>query len=279
MKIKILGSGGGEGFPAMFCSCEHCEMARKAGGKSIRSLSQTIINDDLLIDFPNDTGWHCGRVGVNLWQLQNVLITHAHSDHFVSLDLRMRVAPFAHKIKYENICFYGPKNLQEIYLGTINAYGETPVTKNVQFISMNDQETYSVGDYSVTSLKANHAPNLGSLNYIIDDGKKSVLYLVDSGYPTEETLAFLETFKKPFDCVVMDATMGVAAKGAYIYHMGFEENKLLKEELIKRGICNENTRFVITHITHNKAETHDVIERIFDGTGIDVAYDGYEIEL
>ena len=43
MKIKILGSGGGEGFPAAFCSCEHCETARKIGNKSLRTLSGVVL--------------------------------------------------------------------------------------------------------------------------------------------------------------------------------------------------------------------------------------------
>ena len=71
MKIKILGSSGGESFPASFCCCEHCEMARQAGGKSLRSLSQTLIDDDLLIDFPTDTDDHCRRFGINLGKIKN----------------------------------------------------------------------------------------------------------------------------------------------------------------------------------------------------------------
>ena len=74
MKIKILGSCGGENFPASFCCCEHCEMARRAGGKSLRSLSQTLIDGDLLIDFPSDTDDHCRRFGVNLGKIIGVSV-------------------------------------------------------------------------------------------------------------------------------------------------------------------------------------------------------------
>ena len=83
MKIKILGSCGGEDFPAPLCNYEHCETARKMGNKSLRSLHQAIINDDLLIDFPADRNAHCLRFGVRLGNLQNVLITHSHPDHYV----------------------------------------------------------------------------------------------------------------------------------------------------------------------------------------------------
>ena len=33
MKLKILGSGGGEGFPSSFCNCVRCENARKKAEK------------------------------------------------------------------------------------------------------------------------------------------------------------------------------------------------------------------------------------------------------
>ena len=55
MKLTFLGTAAAEGFPAIFCNCEYCKEARKLGGKNIRSRSQTLINDDLLIDLPADS--------------------------------------------------------------------------------------------------------------------------------------------------------------------------------------------------------------------------------
>ena len=280
MKIKILGSGGGEGYPASFCTCEHCEQARKMREKSLRSLSQTLINDDLLIDFPLDTDAHIVNYGLNLGKIQNVLITHAHQDHYVPITVNLRGAPFAHNLAYEKMYFCGAENLEAIYDAVISPYGmNKEYRKNVGFVITEDKKSYSVGKYKVTAITALHAPELGSLNYIIEDGKKSILYLVDSGYPTEETLAYLQERKQIYDCVIMDGTMGVAPPKAYIYHMGFEENKMLKAELLKRGMANHNTRFLVTHITHNYAEYHEKVEKSFEGTGIEVAYDGYEMEL
>jgi phosphoribosyl 1,2-cyclic phosphate phosphodiesterase len=176
--------------------------------------------------------------------------------------------------------FYGPENLEKIYDAVISPYGINPQRrKNVGFIVTEDKKSYSVGKYKVTAFTALHAPELGSLNYIIEDGAKSVLYLLDSGYPTQETLDYLQRRKQLFDCVIMDGTMGVNPPNTYIYHMGFEENKTLKNELLSRNLANKNTRFIVTHITHNHAETHEKIEEFFVSTGIDIAYDGYEIEL
>lgn len=135
MKIKILGSGGGEGFPAMFCSCEHCEMARNAGGKSIRTLSQTLINDDLLIDFPADTNMHCLQHDINLGKIQYLLITHAHEDHYFPVGLNFRGDCFAHNFKYEKLHIYGPENLEQKFEEAVATFGVNPlVRKNPDFV-------------------------------------------------------------------------------------------------------------------------------------------------
>lgn len=52
MKIKYLGTAAAEGIPAIFCECANCKRSRMLGGKNIRTRSQAIIDDVLLIDFP-----------------------------------------------------------------------------------------------------------------------------------------------------------------------------------------------------------------------------------
>lgn len=82
MKLKYLGTAASEGVPALFCNCKYCKKARKLGGKNIRTRSQTMINDDLLVDFGPDTYLHVLQNGINLLDIKNVLITHCHQDHF-----------------------------------------------------------------------------------------------------------------------------------------------------------------------------------------------------
>ena len=50
MKVTFLGTAAAEGFPAVFCNCRFCKEARVLGGKNLRTRSQSIVNDDLLID-------------------------------------------------------------------------------------------------------------------------------------------------------------------------------------------------------------------------------------
>lgn len=81
MKIKFLGTAAYEGVPSLFCTCRVCQKAMKEGGRELRSRSQAIINDELLLDFPPDTVWHFQRFGLDWAKIGDCLITHDYSDH------------------------------------------------------------------------------------------------------------------------------------------------------------------------------------------------------
>ena len=277
MELKILGSGGGEGFPALFCECDHCKAARKAGGKSLRSLSQTLIDGKLLIDLPAATHAHCLAHGFGLGHVEHLLITHTHADHYVPEILDTRGGGFAHNMAAEKLNIYGNKDVKRRFEGTFELF---PIGKEIResivLHVVHAFESFTAGEYKITPIKACHAFEEDSLNYIIDDGEKALLYLVDSGYPYEETLDFINNYGKKFDCVVMDATMG---DSYYKGHMNHDENKKLKEYLISSGACDKSSKFIITHITHNHTGTHEYVEKIFAGSGIEVSYDGYRIKF
>ena len=65
MKLRYLGTAAYEGIPSLFCQCELCKKARELGGKNLRSRSQALVNDDLLIDFPPDTSLHYMKYNFN----------------------------------------------------------------------------------------------------------------------------------------------------------------------------------------------------------------------
>ena len=58
MKLQYLGTAAAEGWPALFCDCESCRRARIVGGRNIRTRSQAMLDDRLLIDMPPDTYHH-----------------------------------------------------------------------------------------------------------------------------------------------------------------------------------------------------------------------------
>lgn len=90
MKIRFLGTAAAEGFPALFCNCKYCKEARRLGGKNLRTRSQSLINDDLLIDIPADTLSHFLTGDIRGDRIKYLLITHSHSDHFYPTNLSPR---------------------------------------------------------------------------------------------------------------------------------------------------------------------------------------------
>ena len=82
MKIRYLGTGAAEGLPAPFCTCAICENARVEGGREVRSRSQMLVGEELLIDFPPDTYYHSLAHGLRLGKVHTLLVTHDHMDHW-----------------------------------------------------------------------------------------------------------------------------------------------------------------------------------------------------
>ena len=86
MKFRYLGTAAAEGWPALFCDCEACRKAAALGGKNIRTRSQALVDDKILIDFPADTLWHTLTYHLPLFSIHTCLITHSHSDHLYPAD-------------------------------------------------------------------------------------------------------------------------------------------------------------------------------------------------
>jgi phosphoribosyl 1,2-cyclic phosphate phosphodiesterase len=212
MKITILGSGGGEGYPATFCGCDHCNTARRVGGKSIRTLSQTLINDDLLIDYPHDSADHARRFGLNLGNVESLLVTHGHSDHFYPCEFFLRGGCYAHELKYPEFNIYGSAPVKRIFDSVAEAYNaHAGILDTIKVNEFSAYETKRVGRYTVTALPAKHATHLSPLNYIIECDGKTLIYFHDTGFPNIEVLDVIKGKEKlvlPFERISAVSVLG-----------------------------------------------------------------------
>lgn len=290
MKIQFLGTAAAEGYPALFCNCENCEKAKKLGGKNIRSRSQSIIDDKLLIDFPADTNLHYIRHKIDLPSVKNVLITHGHRDHFYISDVLSRSTPINSHLS-DNIptCFYAPVDVYE----KINAVKRSDNIKDTDVMAylVKPYETIKVGEYLVTPLPAVHAGydiskddgvkkfNYYPVTYIIEKDGKSMLYHHDSDFYAEETYKFLKNRKKPFDLVTFDCTNGLLEKD-YVGHLGLAECVKYKNDFILDGLATEKTVFVVNHFSHNgTGSVYADMKKTAAKYGFIASYDGMTVEF
>ena len=276
MKIKIMGTAAYERVPAMFCTCAACDLARKMRGKAVRTQAQTLINEDLLVDFGQDNYIHYLNGDYDYTKLRGLIVTHAHSDHFMTNELLMTSGAYGHN-EMENITVVGAKGVKAKFDAL---EGEC----KVDFAPIAYYETKTVAGYTVTALPACHGTDEPTI-YIISDGKKTVLYNNDTGSVKEEVYDFIQKGGYHFDLVIADCTYGLLGYSSD-GHMSIEDNEAHKERLTAMGALDEKSIYVITHYSHNAllfkdgtpASPED-LEKIAAEHGMISAYDGIEFEI
>ena len=269
MKLTYLGTAAAEGFPALFCNCEYCNEARRLGGKNIRTRSQAIINDDLLLDFPSDTYKHFLDNSIEGDRIKYLLITHAHPDHFYKNDLLIRHTYFAHNMRVPTLRMICSETVNEMLL-------ETP--KNVEVTVISPFETVELDGYRITALPARHMKGTVALFYIIE-GEKTVLYAHDTGYFYDEVFDFIKEKKTVFDFVSLDCTNVDIPISDNDGHMGFPNIGRVLARLSEIGAITEKTVKYVNHYSHNGNPLHHLLEARAGEYGCFASYDGCKAEF
>lgn len=279
MKIKFLGTAAAEGWPAVFCNCESCKKAQSLGGKNVRTRSQILVNDDLLVDLPPDTYMHKLLCGLDLSKVRTLLVTHSHMDHFYPMELSMRGFWYGMNMVEPELnvfCNDYVKKSFDVESGFEKFHPE--IANAIKWRIVTPFEKFASGNYEIYSLKARHTCPEQSLFYLIKQGDKAFLQCNDTGYLYEENFEFLEkTGVKP-DCVSLDCTVGKKKVGEG-GHMGGLDCAEVADRMRKSGLVKPNARFVATHFSHNSACTHEEFTDFFRPYGIEAAYDGMEVEV
>ena len=269
MKITFLGTAAAEGMPALFCNCKYCKEARKRGGKNIRTRSQSLINDDLLIDFSADSYMHSIKSNVDFSKIKAMLVTHSHQDHFYPKGFIM----LQHAGK--KLTVVGNENVREALHDAYENY-ELAVDN---FIIPNDYCPILLGRYTVIPMPAYHALSEKAKIYIISDGEKTMLYGHDTGKIYEESLEFMREKGIHIDFCTLDCTAAFFEGTALSSHMNFEYCSITKKLLIDYGIADDSTVFYVNHFSHNAWPLHDEMCTEGEKRGFGVSYDGLSVEF
>lgn len=277
MKLTYFGTAAAEGWPGLYCNCEGCIRARKLKGKNIRTRSQALINEDLLLDFPPDTYMHVLNYGLDLNKVKSLLITHAHEDHLYVEDLANRQDGYCPVRAPHILEVYGNDAVKAKY----DECAAIPYNKSLpQVVAINEITEYKsceIGGYTVYPMLADHNQNEKCFIYlIVDSTGKTLLYAHDTGYLRDDVWEFLKGFK--LDAVSLDCNHG--KEEASRNHMGMDCCKRVKERLIAEGYTKDDTIFVLNHFSHNcRYLDHDEIVRAASPYGFLVSYDGFSVEF
>ncbi len=275
MKLKYLGTAAAEGVPAVFCECENCKKSRAAGGRNIRTRSQALIDNTLLIDFPADTYLHYLQHNFPLNKIKSCLITHSHEDHLYVDEIKMRKKGFSHLADDAPLTFYSDRSGYEM----LSAVTEKLPNGEAKAVLIKLFEPFEVEGYTVTALRAAHAEKSSPVVYIIEKDGKSVFYSNDTSEYPEESMEYLKAYGKKIDLISLDCTEAVSHT-TYVGHLCLDRCAALRETLKEIGVADENTVFVLNHFSHNGTDVlYDDFKEIAGKEGFVVAYDGMELAI
>ena len=276
MKIKFLGTAAAEGIPALFCDCPVCENARKVGGKEVKTRSQAIVDDKILIDFPADTYMHALYGGLDLVSVRHCIITHGHMDHLYERDFWCRNKTIGNGSVDGTVL--------EVYMTDLTrqdatAYYDKKVDKNrVRYNTVKAFEPFCIEDYRIIPLRAYHDVTTEPVFYIIEHGEKTLLYANDTGYFLDETWEYLAKYERKFDFVSLDCT-GMMIPNYRHGHMGLTVDAEVVDRLREMGLCDDSTTVYVNHFSHNGKATHEELVAEAEKYGFGVTYDGLEVEF
>lgn len=267
--------------PATFCSCPVCLRSLAEGGKSLRMRSCTLLGDDVLIDMGPDIHAQKLKYGLRLDRLKAVVYTHSHEDHQDAYALQLRgthscavhpgIAPEGDVLQ-----LYGNRWVGKRFLAAM-APGVQIDEKRFCFHEVQPWQQFQVEGYTFHALRANHRPIAveDCLIYAITDGKSSILYANDTGELSTEVDEYLKKTGLKFSLVSMDCARGLLPGDG---HMGWAEVLKLRERLVAIGAADQSTCFVLNHLSHMNDMTHAQWVAFAAPYGIDIAWDGLEIE-
>ena len=287
MKLTFLGTGAGETYPGYWCECPHCTYARKHRGKNLRTNSSMVIDEELLIDMGPSCFDNAARFGVNLSKLKTLLVTHPHEDHLYPQHLRWRntdesLLPLTY---VEKMRHGGPRFTD---IPQLNIYGNSFVMETLRK-SLDDMEELKINlheiregkeektdGYRILPVRGNHGSPRGfSHSYIIQEDGKTLLYALDSGSYDEDQFALIQEYQ--YDAVIMEGTTGLNEQ--YGGHMCLMNNIRIRDRLKENKCLRENSRFLLTHLSPHWCPPHDWYESIVASEGLELAYDGLQIEI
>ncbi|MCS6948841.1 MAG: MBL fold metallo-hydrolase [Armatimonadota bacterium] len=269
MKILFLGTSAAEGVPGIFCGCEVCQVARQRGGKNLRTRSSIFIDGVLKIDLPPDTLHHVLTYGLDLSRLHHLLITHTHEDHLALHELGYLLPGFAQRELPLKV--YGSAD----FARALGNASET-VRRALEVHVLQPFTPYEIERYTVVPVLAYHREEEECFNYLVSDGTKTVLYMCDTGWYREATWRYLAGVR--LDAVIAECTKGFV-EAPYDTHLGLNDVLQLKERLRAMGTAHAQTRWVVTHFSHNGRPLHEELEAFCRPHGVEVAYDGWEMAL
>jgi L-ascorbate metabolism protein UlaG (beta-lactamase superfamily) len=226
-----------------------------------------LIEPDLLIDAGPDLVSACADLGRSLASLKYLAVTHAHFDHFFPENLEIRGPRYRGDLTLDYLTVLAPSSC----LGLLLRVGLTDEDLRIRRIPAVVGREVELGPYLIRPVRAEHAKEFGdAVNFLITCRGQKLLYAIDTGLYSEETLESLRGCH--LDVLVMDATNGFRTTSKN--HLNVDAFGRQLDRLRVHGVISSRTTLVASHFSHRGNWPPDELRNAFDSLDVLCAYDG-----
>ncbi len=272
MKFTFLGTAAAEGWPALFCECETCVEARTLGGKNIRRRASYQLGDTIHIDWGPDSYNSMLQFQLDYTTLRHLLITHAHSDHWMPGELYWRKNGYSRIPAQSFLNIYGN---EQAGLWLDEKLDADPADCAMAFKRAVPFQAIDIDEAVAVPLLAAHDQSQQCLLYHIDTGNSQILIGHDTGWFPEETWDYLAGCQ--LDYLLIDATYGIRDKrDGHMGGMSVVDTAIHAREI---GALAPDCTVIATHFSHNCGTNYDAMAEFFAPHGIIVSYDGMQLDV
>lgn len=286
--FTFLGTSAGEQYPGVWCQCLNCHQARKLGGRNIRRNSCAILGEETLLDFGPSIPIQIENHGFSLLNVDTLLITHGHEDHFMPWYLRWRFYPAGisdpPKGSEMGPTFTRPKPLTLFGNSRVNDMAwkiikGDPHSHHLELVTLKTFETVQTEHLVCTPIRANHDFSQECFNFILQYKNSTILYATDTASFLPESKEFLLNYK--FDLVVMEGTLGFnrAYDESVPGHSNFHLNRETREWMLRENLLKQDAVFAITHTGPHFSPPHEECAPLLEEWGLLLAFDGLSLPL
>ena len=230
-----------------------------------------------------DNHWQMLRHGLDMFDIEHLLITHSHEDHFALSMFTDKT--MAKDTNEKPISIYLSRPAHRFYVGTLAArvmpdWEQKRYARDLRLIELENFQSYEIGGLAVETVKGNHlgfGPGEASINYLITPPEgDTLLYALDTGYYRDETWEFLSG--RHTDVLVMDCTFaGRSDRGEYPDgHLDIASFLKMLDRMTEIGFLDSGSQVYATHFNPHQGRSHGQIQEAFDGSPhrVTVAHDG-----
>jgi len=268
LTLRLLGTGGADGIPALFGDDPVSNWAREQGGREIRTRAAAIVDEGLKIDLPPENSAQLLGNGLKGTDWDLLLFTHSDDDHLTLSELQYAVYPFTDRFEVPFPIYGNATVIGEIR----NRYIDWPMDLH----EVRSFETFESSGYRISPLRARHTPGEDCLNFLIEREGKRLVYATDTGVWPDETFEFL--LGTHVDLLVLECT-NAFQPSTYLGHLDMDGFGYMLNRLRTTKVLGSDSRVVTTHHSAAGGARYCDLQAALAPLGAEPGYDGMLIRV